>query len=398
MQKKSRFLAFSLIGVLILATVLYMPQLAAAEMTPYEIVATYAAPLPDHLTVRLQYTTYFIPTASVLITAGGANIRSMPDPSASIVGKAVHFEKVPVRALVRGSYVANYLTDLWYEVEKIVGDQTIHGYILATLGEVRIFQFEEMLAAAQALKAEVDGQTTAYISNYKNWNGLAPLHQGLAIDPYGVKRSQSAPAYLSASTTADFRYIADGTLVTILEQIDSFYKIRTLNFPGDYYVPKRYVSLQNSIDQLMKVIVIDRKNQNEGVFEYSGGHWFLVSYSFATTGELAKYKEPTDLGYYMAINKVDKFLYLDDVTREIAGYAPYGIRFGGGAYIHGVPVNLRRTVPVGQRVTYFPPMIEYSSTIGTIPRSHKCVRNYTSHAKYLWDWSEIGKTAVIVIE
>jgi len=43
-------------------------------------------------------------------------------------------------------------------------------------------------------------------------------------------------------------------------------------------------------------------------------------------------------------------------------------------------------------------MVEYSSTIGTTPRSHKCVRNYTSHAKYLWDWSEIGKTAVIVIE
>lgn len=398
MQKKSRILALTLIGVLILATILYVPQPAVAETTPYEIVTTYSAPLPEKLVATLQYTTYFIPTSYILITAGGANIRSAPDASASIIGKAAHFEKVPVRALVRGSYVTNYLTDLWYEVEKIVGDQTIHGYVLATLGEVRTFQFGKMLAVAESLKAEVDGQTTAYISNYKNWNGLAPVHQGLAFDPYGVKRSQSAPAYLSASTSADFRYIADGTLVTILGQTDSFYKIRTLNFPGDFYVPKRYVSLQNSIDQLTKAIVIDRKNQNEGVFEYSGGHWFLVSYTFATTGELAKYKEPTDLGYYMAINKVDKFLYLDDVTREIAGYAPYGIRFGGGAYIHGVPVDLRRNVPVGQRVTYFPPMVEYSSTIGTTPRSHKCVRNYTSHAKYLWDWSEIGKTAVIVIE
>ncbi len=398
MQKKSRFLAFSLIGVLVLATILYVPQPAAAETTPYEIVASYSAPLPENLTVTLQYTTYFIPTSYVLVTAGGANIRSTPDASAPIIGKAAHFEKVPVLALVRGSYVANYLTDLWYEVEQKVGEQSIRGYILATLGEVRTFQFGKMLDSAQLLKSELDVQTTAYISNYKNWNGLAPLHQGLAFDPYGVKRSQSAPAYLSASSAADFRYIADGTLVTILGQTDSFYKIRTLNFPGEYYVPRRYVSLQNSIDLLTKVIVIDRKNQNEGIFEYSGGLWFLVSYTFATTGEQAKYKEPTDLGYYMAINKVDKFLYLDDVTREIAGYAPYGIRFGGGAYIHGVPVDLRRNIPVGQRVTSFPPMIEYSATIGTTPRSHKCVRNYTSHAKYLWDWSEIGKTAVIVIE
>jgi len=279
MQKKALFLALSLVGVLVLTTVLDVPQTAAAETTPYEIVETYAAPLPENLTVTLQYTTYFIPTSYILITAGGANIRSTPDASAPIVAQAAPFEKVPVQALVRGSYVANHRTDLWYEVEKPAGEHFIHGYVLATLGTARTFQFEKMLAVAQALKAEVDGLTTAYISNYKNWNGLAPLYQGQAIDPYGVKRSQSAPAYLSASTTADFRYIADGTLVTILEPTNSFYKVRTLNFPGDCYVPKRYVSLRNSIDQLLKVIVIDRKTKTKAFsnIQVDIGSWCLIA-------------------------------------------------------------------------------------------------------------------------
>ncbi|MGL4671009.1 L,D-transpeptidase, partial [Cetobacterium sp.] len=72
---------------------------------------------------------------------------------------------------------------------------------------------------------------------------------------------------------------------------------------------------------------------------------------------------------------------------EIDGYAPYASRFSGGGYIHGVPVNLPRTE-----------MIEYSQTLGTTPRSHMCVRNATSHAKYIYEWAEINKGLVIVIE
>jgi hypothetical protein len=350
------------------------------------------------VTVRLQYTRYFIPTTYILITAGGANIRETPDARSRIVGKAAYHTKVPVRALVRGAYAANYQTDLWYEVEQIVQDQTVHGYILASLAEYRTFQFTKMAEAVSSLQHEVDGQLTAYINNYKNRSGVPPLYQGQTRDAWGVKRYQSAPAYLAPSAQGDFRYIAAGTLVTILGQTDTLYRIRTLNFPGEYYVPKRYVSLKNSIDRLTKVIVVDRRNQNEGVFEYAFGRWYLISYTFATTGEQARYKEPTDLGYYMAIEKAGKFLYLDDVTRVIDGYAPYALRFSGGAYIHGVPVNIPRYLVQGNHVLSYPPMIEYSSTIGTVPRSHKCVRNYTSHAKFLWDWAEIGKTAVIVIE
>ncbi|MGL5125265.1 MAG: L,D-transpeptidase family protein, partial [Fusobacteriaceae bacterium] len=68
-------------------------------------------------------------------------------------------------------------------------------------------------------------------------------------------------------------------------------------------------------------------------------------------------------------------------------YAPNATRFTRGAYIHGIPINLPATAQV-----------EYSPTLGTIPRSHMCVRNATSHAKYIYNWSKIGDTLVFVIE
>lgn len=354
----------------------------------------YATGIPEMIVENLKYTQYEVAKDYVLITSNGAIIREMPDPSAKKLGSAAYFEKVAVLAEVKGKFSTRTKTDRWYEVVQKKGDQTIHGYLLSSSATLRTFQFQKMFEAITALKKEIDDSATACISNYKNVNGKPPSHQGQSIDAFGIKRHQSAPAYFSDNTKSDFRYIADGTLVSIVGETDDFYKITTLNFTWEYYVPKRYVSLENSINQLTKVIVVDRKNQNEGVFEYADNRWNMISYIYATTGEKARYKEPTALGYYMAIQKVDKFLYLDDVTKQIAGYAPYAIRFGGGAYVHGVPVDLR----IVNGVKIYPPRKEYLFTIGTMPRSHKCVRNYTSHAKFLHTWCDIGSTAVVVIE
>lgn len=369
-------------------------QFEADPAIAYQVRRRFETEMPSELTVNLKYDTYRVEPDYVLITSGGANIREWPDAAAAKIGRAGYFDKVRLLAEVEGDFVDTYNTNLWYEVEQTVGDQVLHGFILSALGEVRTFQFARMLEAVQTLQTEVDHQVTAYIANYKNWNGTAPLYQGGQVDAFGTKRRQAAPGYREASSSADFRYLTDGTLVSLLAETDTFYKVHVPYLDETLYVPKKYISLKNSLEQLAKVIVVDRLNQNEGVFERVSGQWQLVSYIYATTGEKARFKEPTDLGYFMAIQKVDQFLYLDDVTREIAGYAPYGIRFNGGAYIHGVPVDLK-TVN-GSRV--FPPHQEYLQTIGSFPRSHKCVRNYTSHAKFLHEWVTIGQTAIIVIE
>lgn len=359
-----------------------------------EVLATFHPQLPDALIQNLKYDKYPISHHYLLVTTDALNVRALPSSKASVIHRLSHFEKVKLLEEVRGEYLEKYGTDRWYRIEWEDEGGTQTGYVFSSLAEHRYFQFDKMLASAKKLQEEINSHKTAYISNYKNKNGKAPLYKGATKDKYGGRRDQSAPAYVDPDDKSEFRYIQDGTLVSILDEKDGYIKIRTLNFEGEYWVPKKYVSLTNSIKELTKVIVVDRKNQNQATFEYIDGRWNLISYVLATTGVRGKYSLETELGYYMAIETRPKFLYLDDETKAIAGYAPYAIRFNGGAYIHGVPVEYE--IVDGKRVD--PGEQEYLSTIGTTPRSHKCVRNYTSHAKFLYDWVEIGKSAVIVIE
>ncbi|MFZ5353070.1 MAG: L,D-transpeptidase family protein [Bacillota bacterium] len=358
------------------------------------IINTFSDKIPDGIFEDIQYDKYVVHKNYVLVLSKSLNIRKEPTAESEVIGKAKHYEKLKLHNEVKGQYISRYDSDSWYEISWLEENESKHGYVFSKLVELREFQFEKMKAEIIKLKEAVNNGTTAYISNYKNRNGAAPLRNGKTTDDFGIRRYQSAPAYYEPSMDSDFRYIADGALINTLEEIDGFYKITTSNFAGEYYVPSKYISFKNSIEKLEKVIVVDRKNQNEAVFEINDDKLRLISYIYATTGEKAKYKLPTDLGYYMAIEKRERFLYLDDVTKEVSGYAPYAIRFSGGTYIHGVPVEYQKEE---EKLTD-PGLIEYLVTIGTTPRSHKCVRNYTSHAKYLYDWAEIGKTAVIVIE
>lgn len=375
-----------------------LPQVAIEQQANaaslYTTIRTFETQLPASVRMNLAYDRYPMAYNYFLVWGSDINIRETPNTSAKILRRAVIFEKLNLTEAVKGEYLKKYQSDLWYKVYWKAGEEIKHGYVFGALGEPREFQFEKMEQQIDSLKREVENHKTAFISNYKNRNGTAPAYQGKEEDIYGTLRYQSAPAYVEPNTNAGFRYISDGTILTVLEEDEKFYKVTTLNFEGVYYVPKKYVSFKNSIEQLKQVIVVDRKNQNQGVFEFKDDQWTLVSYTLATTGAKEKYKFETPLGYYMAIEKKVKFLYLDDITREIAGYAPYAIRFTGGAYIHGVPVDFKKVD--GKLVD--PGHKEYLFTLGTVPRSHKCVRNYTSHAEFLYNRIEIGSSAVIVIE
>lgn len=389
----------------------------------YPVLNKFNTELPSNINLDIKYDKYHTSYDYLLVLKSNINVREKPTTESKVLKKVLVYEKLNLVEEVKGQYIKRYDNDKWYKVFWKNNDEIQYGYVFGSLGNQREFQFDKMEEAITSLKNEVDNSATAYISNYKDRNGMAPLYNGAIVDQYGVKRYQAAPAYLEPSSDSEFRYISDGSLVTILEKNEKYYKIRTLNFEGEYWVPRKYVTSWHSIKELTKVIVVDRKNQNEGVFEYRDGKWNLISYIFATTGAKAKHKEETSLGYFMAIQTRERFLYLDDETREISGYAPYATRFNGGAYIHGVPVEFviveeedpeTQTEPQAETQTETqteadtevkkekkridPGMKEYLYTIGTTPRSHKCVRNYTSHAKFIYDWIEIGKSAVIVIE
>ncbi len=388
----------------------------------FEVVRRYDAALPEGLILELKYDDYWINTHYVVVLSGSVNIRKGPSTEYEVIRRGYYGQKFSLSETVRGQYYNQSESNEWHKIFWWENNEMVSGYVFAPIVTAREFRFDEMFKNASDLKLAVDATDTGYIYNVGDSNGRAPLYKGAySEDEYEVPRYQGAPAYYAPDWNShNMRYMQDGILFAILEETDKFFKVNAYDFEGEYYVPKRYVSRRNAPQTLNQVIVVDIANQNEGVFEYRDGKWYLVSYSYATTGADTKYKEPTIPGSYQIINKQDYFKYRDDITKELAGYAPFALRFNGGAFIHGVPVNYKKIKQtfviqdevldeegnvIQEKITeervvdlVDPGHIEYMGSLGTIPLSHKCVRNITSHAEFLYDWVVLGEVSVVVIE
>lgn len=236
----------------------------------------------------------------------------------------------------------------------------------------------------------------AIVQNYKNRNGEAPLVKkfkrnayGRVADTLGVERYQSVPLYLLTDSSVPERYAHDGELTRFLEDGEGFIKAELMFTGGEWMIPKKYVKIIGDTITFDKAIFIDRNNQNIASLERAGkSDWVVRSMNPSTTGRHhPPYAQETPLGMFVLQEKKTKMIFLKDGSTETGGYAPYASRFTDGAYIHGVPVNAPRKA-----------LIEYSPSLGTTPRSHMCVRNATSHAKFIFDWAPVNETIIFVIE
>lgn len=357
------------------------------DITLRDVVCEIADP---SFPVALQYERYPLTYTYLVIEEGPVSVYSGPAKTEAVIRQAEKYEKL--------NYVETIFDEeTWYHVTWEKEGAPQFGFLHQDDASRRMFQFELMDQAIQKAENAFSAGKITYIRNYKNAVGMAPAYHGTDVDADGNRRSQSAPAYLDLADRNEFIYLGDGTLVRAMERGEDFTKVSLLKNNAIYFVPSKYVASDHVISGLKKVIAIDRRNQNEAVFEKGeeDRKWKMISYTLATTGTKGKYHQPTPLGYYYAIEKRERFYYYEDGTTHIQGYAPYAVRFAGGAYVHGVPVNYKYTAD-GKRND--PGKIEYSKTMGTIPLSHKCVRNYTSHAKFIYDWYSPGETVVIVIE
>lgn len=264
-----------------------------------------------------------------------------------------------------------------------------------TVRTLKMEQFREQLAFVENLHHEI-GQW-AVIENYRNGHGEAPTvanyvrnDYGRVADTLGVERYQSAPLYLTSDTVTPIIYGSDGWLAHLTDSVGGFYQITPIDSYDEYFlIPKRYLRPLEGEVTFEHVIFVDRIDQNIVTVErQERGKWLIRSSNPATTGKKKPpYQMETPLGIYLLQQKKAKMYYTHDGSSEIAGYAPWASRFTNGAYIHGVPVNGRNAKP-----------IEYSWSLGTTPRSHMCVRNATSHAKFVYDWAPTDKSLIIVVE
>lgn len=349
--------------------------------------------LPEGINDTVQYTQYEMAYDYFLVTSeNGSEIRGNPAPDAAIVANVENLDKVTLLQRVEGEALED--SEIWYRVGFHNGNEVAEGYLHSTVGTPRNFKFNKMVDAINELIQQINQGEMHYISNYKNQNGAPPQKGDAGVDEYGYRVYHSAPAYEEADTNSNYRYIPDGMLVRILGETEEFYYINAPTFNGDFYVPKQYINPDVTLSKLNHVVVVDRSQQNQASFEIGEEGLNLVSYTLSTTGFPGDYSFETTLGSYKAIEKRDRFEYLKSGTQEIAGYAPFAIRFTGGAYIHGIPVAYEEED--GEKID--PGFIEYLHTIGTFPRSNMCVRNFTSHAEFLYNWMDIQNGAFIVIE
>ena len=262
---------------------------------------------------------------------------------------------------------------------------------------VRIFQWDKIKEKLAHIDNEVlKGGNWAIISNYKNLNGESPTisdyvrnEYGRVSDQYGVERYQSAPLYTTNSDTVHARYGRDGWLAKIIDSdTTEMIKVSGVSFEDEYLIPKRYLVFWGDTIKIDKVVVVDVTNQNITSLEKRGNEWFVLSMNPATTGvHNPPYALETPLGIFAVQEQKQKMYYTKDGSSELAGYAPYASRFTNGGYIHGVPVQYPRQS-----------IIEWSPSLGTTPRSHMCVRNASSHSKFIYDWATVKETVVVVID
>ncbi len=263
----------------------------------------------------------------------------------------------------------------------------------------RSFQFDkvkERLAIIENMNRE-DSVRWAVLQNYKNRNGEATLVKKFSRDAYkrvvdtlGQSRYQSVPLYLLNDTVTPEIYGKDGEPVRFLGQVGTFAQISPVDTKGVWLTPMRYIKqLPDTIQHFSKAVVVDRKNQNISTYQQSSPClWTITSMNPATTGKFSPpYSQLTPIGIFVAQDKKAKMLFLKDGSSAIGGFAPWATRFTNGAYVHGVPSNVPQTAT-----------LEYSSTLGTIPRSHMCVRNATSHAKFIYDWAPVNEAIIFVLE
>ena len=66
----------------------------------------------------------------------------------------------------------------------------------------------------------------------------------------------------------------------------------------------------------------------------------------------------------------------------IGGVAKFAVRFSGGGYLHGIPVN---THFKGETA-----LTDTAAKIGTYKESHKCVRHFDDQVGFIVDWVNAG--------
>ncbi|UUV17124.1 SH3 domain-containing protein [Fusobacteria bacterium ZRK30] len=353
-----------------------------------------------------------LPPVDYLFTNSRVNIRSKPSINGRILGRTKVKEKIEVIGKVVGDRTRN--NRLWYKVSY----KNYIGYLHSSLIVKREFRFEEMAKRARNLdlfiaEAKANNRSIERVIQYIPGSSE---EDGTPVDMYGNRGEQSIVGiYTNPSGKSSLRYLSDGRIVSIKKRDPRDVLVTIPDSMRVYRIESgktRRIDIDKGIN---RVILIDLKNQNQGIFLKKEGVWQLISYSLVTSGinnNRDSYETPK--GYFLVGNTVRQVIFpyeekvkkqdlggevVEDITEEgldeenneedyeiVKKYsrANYGIRFSGGGYIHGIPLKDDIVEKLGNEKAVRERKERAIITLGTYKRSHKCVRSPEEHESFLY--------------
>ena len=341
-----------------------------------EVIATYDNDLPEeikniynpkHTGEGVSYIDY------VFITSRTSNVREKPDTNSQVIAKYNYNSKLKLLQKVK------YEGNIWYLIEEANGNK---GYIAASQTEKRNFRFQMALDKIHNLewfinKSIDEGATLMSVNTYApNPSNINPKRQK---DKYGTSLDQNL---MGISEKGEKIIIPDRSVVKIIKDKGDKALVKALSIPEELEISKANLSTSPSIKKgFRKVIAIDIENQNFMVFEKSrqSNKWELISYVYTKTGIDSQLGYETPKGYF-SVPVVKYVMPYTDETGQKAGSAKFAVRFCGGGYLHGTPINVQEET----NKEFFLKQKEY--TLGTTTGTRKCVRTSEGHAKFLFDW------------
>lgn len=339
----------------------------------WSTIAVYDNKIPDNIIINEKYVGGHPKVLDyVFVRSRVANLRDLPSTKGKIVSKYYYNTK-----LIALEKIYDY-GNIWYHVKDAKGTE---GYISGNLVRKRIFRFQKALDKIDELQNFIKTQealgreiasTNSYVPNPNNQNFKRQK------DKYGTSLDQSIIG--KAVDTNEEIYIPDRSILAIIEKGKTTSKVKVASIKEELIISNSSISTNPKVkDNFTKVVAIDVANQNMIVFEKNNGRWEVISYVYSKTGIESQLGFETPKGFYIA--PMAKYVMpYNGEGGDKQGYARYAIRFSGGGYLHGTPINYDEEI----NKEFF--MKQKETTLGTFTGTRKCIRTTEEHAKFLFDW------------
>ncbi len=351
------------------------PKKSEPKKTEIKVVKLYDNKIPENIKTDIRYKGDDLPELLdyVFIKTKYGNVRKFPTGSSPIIYQLSFNHKLQVleKRSQKGS-----TESFWYKVQTPNGV----GYISSVYCEDRSFRFEKMLERINDVEKFIEDNNTAGIK-LASTNSYIPNPYNKDMlrikDKYGTSLDQN----IIGEYKGEKIYIPDRSVLSVLSEGKKEAEVKVEGIPEfPLKIEKKYLTERPKISEgFKKAIVADIDNQNLAAFEKVGDEWILISYIYGKTGIESILGFETPRGSFIVPMIKYEMGYRGNFGEDL-GIARYAIRFSGGGYLHGTPVDY----PEEPNKEFF--LAQKETGLGTFKGTRKCIRNTVSHAKFLFEW------------